>query len=74
MSEMLSKHCPCCGEPIMAGQEECLNCRVYLLEVKKMATEKYSVNPELLSKCLADLGVRSIAELMRKLKEDNDGK
>ena len=70
----MSKYCPCCGEPIMVGQEECLNCRVYLLEVKKMATEKYSVNPELLSKCLADLGVRSIAELMRKLKEDNDGK
>ena len=26
------KHCPCCGAEIMAGQEECLNCRVYLLE------------------------------------------
>ena len=30
---MLSKHCPCCGAEIMAGQEECLYCRVYLWEV-----------------------------------------
>lgn len=30
---MLSNKCPCCGEPIMAGQEECLYCRVYLWEV-----------------------------------------
>jgi predicted nucleic acid-binding Zn ribbon protein len=29
---MLSKHCPCCGASIMAGQEECLYCRVYLWE------------------------------------------
>ena len=28
------RHCPCCGEPIMVGQEECLNCRVYLWEVE----------------------------------------
>lgn len=25
--------CPCCGEPIMPGQEACLNCLVYLWEV-----------------------------------------
>ncbi len=25
--------CPCCGQPIMAGQEACLYCRVYLWEV-----------------------------------------
>ena len=25
--------CPCCGEPIMAGQEKCLNCLVYLWEI-----------------------------------------
>jgi hypothetical protein len=31
---MDQKKCPCCGEPIMAGQEECLNCRVYLMEVE----------------------------------------
>lgn len=30
---MDQKKCPCCGEPIVVGQEECLNCRVYLLEV-----------------------------------------
>ena len=30
---MLSKHCPVCGAEIMAGQEACLNCRVYLWEV-----------------------------------------
>lgn len=29
---MLSKHCPCCGAEIMAGQEVCLNCLVYLWE------------------------------------------
>ncbi len=27
------KFCPCCGEPIMVGQEVCLNCKVYLWEV-----------------------------------------
>ena len=27
-----SKICPCCGEPIMVGQEACLNCHVYLWE------------------------------------------
>lgn len=27
-----AKHCPCCGAEIMAGQEECLYCRVYLWE------------------------------------------
>ena len=27
------KHCPCCGERIMVGQEKCLNCHVYLWEV-----------------------------------------
>lgn len=73
---MLSKHCPCCGEPIMAGQEECLNCRVYLWEVKKMATdEKYSVSPGLLGGILTDLGVRSIGELMEEREEETpDGK
>jgi hypothetical protein len=30
---MKNKYCPCCGDPIMVGQEECLNCRVYLWEV-----------------------------------------
>lgn len=30
---MLSKHCPCCGAEIMAGQEVYLNCWVYLWEV-----------------------------------------
>ena len=35
-----------------------------------MATEKYSVNPELLSKYLTDLGVRSIEELMEKQEEE----
>ena len=25
--------CICCGEPILVGQQECLNCRVYLWEV-----------------------------------------
>lgn len=30
---MDNKKCPCCGEPIMAGQEACLNCHVYLWEV-----------------------------------------
>lgn len=29
---MLSKQCPCCGAEIMAGQEVCLNCLVYLWE------------------------------------------
>ena len=29
---MLSKYCPCCGAEIMAGQEVCLNCLVYLWE------------------------------------------
>ena len=28
------KICPCCGEPIMVGQEACLNCHVYLWEVE----------------------------------------
>ena len=28
------KYCPCCGEPIMVGQEACLNCHVYLWEVE----------------------------------------
>lgn len=28
---MDKKHCPCCGEPIMVGQEACLNCRVYYM-------------------------------------------
>ena len=27
------KHCPCCGERIIVGQEACLNCNVYLWEV-----------------------------------------
>lgn len=27
------KYCPRCGEPIMVGQEACLNCHVYLWEV-----------------------------------------
>lgn len=26
--------CPCCGEPIMVGQEKCVNCHVYLWEVE----------------------------------------
>lgn len=26
-------YCPCCGAEIMAGQEVCLNCLVYLREV-----------------------------------------
>lgn len=30
---MNRKKCPCCGEPIMVGQEKCLNCHVYLWEV-----------------------------------------
>ena len=25
--------CPCCGEPIVPYQEQCLNCLVYLWEV-----------------------------------------
>lgn len=29
----MGKRCPCCGEPIMVGQEKCLNCLVYLWEV-----------------------------------------
>ena len=29
---MNKKVCPCCGAPIMVGQEACLNCRVYLWE------------------------------------------
>lgn len=29
---MDNKECPCCGEPIMVGQERCLNCLVYLWE------------------------------------------
>ena len=28
------KYCPCCGEPIMVGQEKCVNCHVYLWEVE----------------------------------------
>lgn len=28
-----NKVCPCCGEPIVYGQEVCLNCLVYLWEV-----------------------------------------
>lgn len=31
---MNRKYCHCCGEPIMVGQEACLNCRVYLWEVE----------------------------------------
>ena len=27
------KKCPCCGAEIMAGQEVCTNCLVYLWEV-----------------------------------------
>lgn len=27
------KKCPCCGAEIMPGQEQCLNCLVYLWEV-----------------------------------------
>lgn len=30
---MVMKHCPCCGAEIVPYQQECLNCRVYLLEV-----------------------------------------
>lgn len=30
---MTKLYCPCCGREIMAGQEECLFCRVYLWEV-----------------------------------------
>lgn len=30
---MLNKHCPVCGAEIVAGQEACLHCRVYLWEV-----------------------------------------
>ena len=26
-------YCPCCGAEIIAGQQECLNCRIYLWEV-----------------------------------------
>lgn len=29
---IVSKRCPCCGAEIMAGQEVCLNCLVYLWE------------------------------------------
>ena len=29
----MSKRCPVCGAEIMAGQEVCLNCWVYLWEV-----------------------------------------
>ena len=36
---MTNKYCPCCGEPIMVGQEECLNCRVYLWEVVRYGNE-----------------------------------
>ena len=28
----MNKYCPCCGAEILAGQEECLYCRVYLRE------------------------------------------
>ena len=27
------KHCPCCGQRIMVGQEKCTYCLVYLWEV-----------------------------------------
>lgn len=30
---MDNKKCPYCGEPIMVGQEKCLNCHEYLWEV-----------------------------------------
>lgn len=30
---MASKRCPVCGTEIMAGQEVCTNCLVYLWEV-----------------------------------------
>lgn len=30
--KIMNKHCPVCGAEIMAGQEECLHCRVYLWE------------------------------------------
>jgi predicted nucleic acid-binding Zn ribbon protein len=29
----MNKHCPVCGAEIIAGQEVCLKCRVYLWEV-----------------------------------------
>ena len=28
-----AKHCPCCGHPIMVGQERCTYCLIYLWEV-----------------------------------------
>lgn len=31
--EYNTKVCPCCGHPIMAGQEACANCKIYLWEV-----------------------------------------
>lgn len=74
---MTSKYCPCCGEPIMVGQEECLNCRVYLWPAEEkdrvkhgMGDEKYSVSPGLLGGILTDLGVRSIGELMEGREEE----
>lgn len=33
MGLMDRKHCPCCGKPIIVGQEICLNCHAYLWEV-----------------------------------------
>ena len=30
---MDAKHCPCCGHPIMVGQERCTYCLIYLWEV-----------------------------------------
>ena len=32
-SMIMKLYCPCCGAEITAGQQECLNCRVYLWEV-----------------------------------------
>lgn len=37
--EVNNRVCPCCGEPIVPYQEECLNCKIYLWEVADGETD-----------------------------------